>query len=113
MLRALQPGEVGVSFFPRREILPESQFKLVDRSFQIGDSCKRTINDARSGVVLRTEVKSRLKHAITGEPLLDWMNSNDIQPAIDVEMGDYVVCDDWVGQVSLQISTFNPEIDSN
>lgn len=102
LLRNLEPGEVGVSFFPsgHREILLESQFQLVDRAFQGGDIVKRNINDVRSGIVLRTQVKARLEHAISGEPLAGWTDATEVIPAMDVEMGDYVIHADWVGQAS-------------
>lgn len=78
----------------------ESQFQLVDRAFQGGDIVKRNINDVRSGIVLRTQVKARLEHAISGEPLAAWTDATEVIPAMDVEMGDYVIHADWVGQAS-------------
>lgn len=115
----LLQGEVGVSYFPRplREILPESQLTLVDRMYQPGDLLKRSIDDVVSGVVTRyvvlyvivlrrtqasinsIGVKGRLEHAISGELIPQWKNASDAEAAIDVDMGDYVVYDDWIGQV--------------
>ena len=61
LLRPLEYGEVGVSFYPtnggpdhhHREILPEAKLTLVDRMYQPGDFLKRSIDDVRSGVVTR------------------------------------------------------------
>ena len=80
-MRPLEKGEVGVSFFPNgvREILPEPEFTLVDRMFQPGDLCKRRIDDVRSGVITSVDVKGRLEHAISGEPVPDWKSMNDIE----------------------------------
>ena len=55
-------------------------------------------------LLLRVEVKGRLEHAISEEPLPDWKTTNDLLTAIDVDMGDYVVYDDWVGQVSVCVT---------
>jgi len=104
LMRPLQRGEVGVSFFPNslREILPESQFTLVDRMFQPGDLCKRSIDDMWSGVVTSVDVKGQLEHAISGEPVPGWKNLNDIESPADVDVGDYVACNHWIGQVSYE-----------
>ncbi|KAI9513052.1 hypothetical protein F5148DRAFT_463736 [Russula earlei] len=101
LMRPLEKGEVGVSFFPNgiREILPESEFTLVDRMFQPGDLCKRSIDDVRSGVITSVDVKGRLEHAISGEPVPDWKSMNDIETPADVDIGDYVAYDNWIGQV--------------
>ncbi|KZT72795.1 hypothetical protein DAEQUDRAFT_722414 [Daedalea quercina L-15889] len=101
LMRPLKPGEVGVSYFPRptREILPEAQLELVDRNYQPGDLLKRSVDDVVSGVVTGIEVKGRLEHAISDEPLHEWKTTSEVQTAIDVDMGDYVVYDDWIGQV--------------
>ena len=125
-MRALKHGEVGVSFFstttdlPQREILPESRLILLDRMYQPGDLLKRSIDDVRSGVVTRfvklsiqadyttrsfielysIDVQGRLEHAISYEPISEWKSMDDVECYIDVDMGDYVVYDDWVGQVS-------------
>ena len=108
-MRPLEKGEVGVSFFPNgiREILPESEFTLVDRMFQPGDLCKRSIDDVRSGVILSVDVKGRLEHAISGEPVPDWKSMNDIEIPADVDIGDYVAYDNWIGQVRLHLR-YNP-----
>jgi ubiquitin-conjugating enzyme E2 O len=102
-MRPLKRGEVGISFFPsgHREILPESDFILVDRSFQPGDVCKRSIDDVRSGVVTAVQVKGVLEHAINGSPVEGWKGTEDLEMRQEAEVGDYVAYDDWIGQVHM------------
>jgi len=102
LMRPLNQGEVGVSFFPTgiREILPESDFTLVDRSFQPGDYCKRSVDDVRSGVVTSIDVMASLAHAISNVPVQSWVNIKDLEHDVDVDVGQYVLYDDWVGQVT-------------
>lgn len=106
LMRPLKRGEVGVSFFSggARDILPESMFTLVDRMFQPGDLCKKSINDVQSGVVTSVDVRARLDHAISGEHVPGWKTMDDIESPADVDIGDYVTYDHWIGQVSLEIS---------
>lgn len=102
LMRPLQHGEVGVSFISdggEREILPESDLKLVDRSFQPGDYCKRSVEDVCSGVVVAVKVKGRLEHAISGEQVEGWWTVDDVEDKPDAEIGDYVIFEDWIGQV--------------
>ncbi|KAG6896411.1 hypothetical protein C0992_008413 [Termitomyces sp. T32_za158] len=102
MMRPLRPGEVGVSFLAdggEREILSESELSLIDRSIQPGDFCKRSIDDVRSGVVTNVHVKGRIQHVISGELLEEWKTLDDLETRLDAEIGDYVVYDDWIGQV--------------
>ncbi|KAI0036624.1 hypothetical protein K488DRAFT_67467 [Vararia minispora EC-137] len=101
LMRPLERGEVGVSFLPSgtREILPESELELVDRVFQPGDLCKRSIDDVRSGVVTCVDVQGRLEHAISGQPVAGWKTTADIYSTLECELGDYVAYDDWIGQL--------------
>ncbi|EJD03783.1 uncharacterized protein FOMMEDRAFT_139931 [Fomitiporia mediterranea MF3/22] len=101
LLRPLNRGEVGVSFYPNntREILPESCFKLIDRPMQAGDVCKRRYEDVQSAVVTRAEVKFKLSHAISGAKLEDWKTVDDVKDFDDIAVGDFVVYDDWIGQI--------------
>ncbi|KAG6862445.1 hypothetical protein C0995_011885 [Termitomyces sp. Mi166 len=102
MMRPLRPGEVGVSFLAdggEREILPESELRLIDRSIQPGDFCKRSIDDVQSGVVTNVHVKGRIEHVISGETVEGWTTLDDLETRLDAEIGDYVVHDDWIGQV--------------
>jgi ubiquitin-conjugating enzyme E2 O len=106
MMRPLKRGEVGVSFFPtgHREILLEGDFILVDRPFQPGDLCKRSLDDVRSGVVTAMEVKAILEHAISGSPVEGWIAMEDVEKRQEAEIGDYVAYDDWIGQVHVHES---------
>lgn len=107
-MRPLVQGEVGVSFVSeggKREIVRETELRLIDRSFISGDFCKRSVDDAQSGVVRKAIVRTRIEHVISGEPVDGWYTSSDFQPTIHPEMGSYVVYNDWVGQVS--ISSFS------
>jgi ubiquitin-conjugating enzyme E2 O len=102
MMRQLQPGEVGVSFLGdggEREILPESDLRLIDRTVPPGDFCKRSIDDVRSGVVINARVKGRIEHVISGERIAGWRTLDELESRTDAEIGDYVVYDDWIGQV--------------
>jgi ubiquitin-conjugating enzyme E2 O len=92
---------VGVSWFETgtREILFESKLTLVDRLFQPGDFVKRSIDDVRSGVVTSIDVKGKLVHSISQEPVEGWKGLSDLGGETEVFMGDYVACDDWIGQV--------------
>lgn len=102
LLRSLNRGEVGISFFAdnRREIRQESDFNLVDRFFQPGDVCKRSVHDVQSGVVAHVNVEFQLAHVISGKPIEEWKTIRDVKSFADIAVGDYVACDDWIGQVS-------------
>ena len=110
-MRQLLPGEVGVSFLGdggEREILPESDLRLIDRTIPPGDFCKRNIDDVRSGVVLNARVKGRVEHVISDEPIDGWRSLDDLESRADAEIGDYVVYDDWMGQVCGLLPAINP-----
>ncbi|KAF8990781.1 hypothetical protein BDZ89DRAFT_1086942 [Hymenopellis radicata] len=100
--RPLKRGEVGVTFLndnSSREIQSESDFTLVDRTLQPGDFCKRSIDDVRSGVIVDVKVRGRLEHAITKVAMEGWWDSSQVAPAMEAETRDYVLYDDWVGQL--------------
>jgi ubiquitin-conjugating enzyme E2 O len=74
----------------------------VDRGyFARGDFCKRSRDDAQSGVVLNARVEVKIQHAITTETIDRWFDKDEFRPNQPLLPGDYVVCDNWVGQVSL------------
>jgi len=100
-MRNLNPGEVGVAYYPmgRREICPEDEFELLDRTFRPGSVCKRFQEDSMSGIVLSTDVHVRVQHAITHELLDRWVALNETNPGHELEIGDHIIYDDWVGQV--------------
>lgn len=82
-----------------REILPESDLRLLDRALQPGDLCKRSLDDIRAGVVTNIRVKARIAHAISAEKVDGWWAMDDLEDKADAEVGDYVTFDDWIGQV--------------
>ncbi|KAJ7071180.1 hypothetical protein C8F01DRAFT_1109445 [Mycena amicta] len=111
LMRPLLHGEVGVSFYRERatdstlsnrefdrQILPESQLQLVDRSFHPGDFCKRAVEDTHSGVVLNARVQGRCAHVITGERIEGWVTLEQLSDRDYAEVGDLVILDDWIGQ---------------
>lgn len=100
-MRNLNPGEVGVAYYPmgRREICPEDEFELLDRTFRPGSVCKRFQDDSMSGIVLSTDVRIRVQHAITHQRLDRWVPLNETNPGHELEIGDHIIHDDWVGQV--------------
>lgn len=103
-MRPLAYGEVGVTFISHgslRQILPESDLRLVDRTLQPGDYCKRSVDDVRSGVVTNATVKGRLVHAISAAPVEGWRTVDDLEDKKDADIGDYIVYGDWIGQVCL------------
>ncbi|KAI0751129.1 hypothetical protein C8Q80DRAFT_1155693 [Daedaleopsis nitida] len=101
LMRPLVQGEVGISYYPggAREIISGDELDLVDRMYQPGDLLKRSVDDVRSGIVTSVKVKGRLDHAISGESIPGWKTMDEIESAVDVDMGDYVVSNDWIGQV--------------
>ena len=104
-MRNLNPGEVGVAYYPmgRREICPEDEFELLDRTFRPGSVCKHFQDGSMSGIVLSTDVHVhvRVQHAITHELLDRWVHLDETNPGHELEIGDHIVYDDWVGQVCL------------
>ncbi|KAJ7225675.1 hypothetical protein GGX14DRAFT_421669 [Mycena pura] len=111
LMRTLHQGEVGVSFYrdqdsatsSRREfvrqILPESELVLVDRTFHPGDFCKRSVDDVQSGVVLHSRVDGRCEHVISGERVEGWTALAELSDRTYAEVGDLVTADGWIGQV--------------
>ena len=102
-MRNLKPGEVGVAYYPmgRREICSEDDFELLDRTFRPSSVCKRFQEDSMSGIVLNTDVHVRVQHAITHELIDRWVSLNETNPGHELEIGDHIIYDDWVGQVRL------------
>lgn len=101
LMRNLKPGEVGVAYYPlgKREICPEDDFELLDRTFRPGSVCKRLQEDTMSGIVLKTHVNVRVQHAITHQLLDRWVPLNETNPGHELEIGDHVINNDWVGQI--------------
>lgn len=82
-----------------REIIPEADLRLIDRTMQPGDICKRSIDDVRSAVITKVRVEARVEHAVSGEPVDGWWTSEHLEHSGDPDVGEYVVMDDWIGQV--------------
>ncbi|KAF4623252.1 hypothetical protein D9613_002127 [Agrocybe pediades] len=102
LMRPLKYGEVGVAWVSHggeREILPASDLRLVDRVLRPSDYCKKSFDDARAGVVASVKVKAKVAHAISGAPVEGWFTVEDFRERADADVGDYVIYDDWLGQV--------------
>ncbi|KAG8834341.1 hypothetical protein FRC17_009109 [Serendipita sp. 399] len=103
LMRPLAKGEVGVQdqFTGVRRIVSDITLKLVDRSlFVRGDICKRTQSeDSQSGVVLNIHVQVQVRHAITNLSVDNWFEKEEFRSHQPLLLGDYVLCDDWIGQV--------------
>ncbi|KAG9019315.1 hypothetical protein FRB90_004028 [Tulasnella sp. 427] len=99
--RALIPGEIGVSYMVsgQHEIAPESDYYLIDRSLQPGDLVKRNVHDVQSGVVLETNVEVKLEHAVSQVQYGGWVAASELENTTEVYVGDYIIHNDWVGQV--------------
>ncbi|CAK5280472.1 unnamed protein product [Mycena citricolor] len=125
LMRPLSQGEVGVSFFRDadsshrhefdRQILPEAELVLVDRTFHPGDFCKRTVDGLVSGVITESTVEGRCEHVVTGERVGGWTKLEELADRTYAEVGDLVVVDDWIGQVielydEVLVETSNKEI---
>ncbi|KAG8850223.1 hypothetical protein FRC20_002096 [Serendipita sp. 405] len=103
MMRPLAKGEVGVQdqFTGLRRIVSDSTLRLVDRSlFVRGDICKKTRSeDAQSGAVLNVHVQIQVRHAITNMSVDAWFEREEFRPHQSLLLGDYVLCENWIGQV--------------
>ncbi|KIY45766.1 hypothetical protein FISHEDRAFT_66815 [Fistulina hepatica ATCC 64428] len=104
----LKRGEISVSFpsaidIGAPEVATEDGLTLVDRFFQSGDIVKLAFADnPMSGVVIDVDVNGRLEHCISREQAGWHMRKDLALPRVQV--GDYVLHDDWVGQV---VETFD------
>ncbi|KAI4523174.1 hypothetical protein K525DRAFT_222350 [Schizophyllum commune Loenen D] len=100
ILRPLKRGEVGVTWLStgEHEILPETDFVLSDRLFQLGEFCKASINDVPSAVVTNVNMRIRVAHAVSGEELPGWHTLDEFAPR-PADVGEYLVYNDWVGQI--------------
>jgi len=102
MLRPLKQGEVNNTYISHgagREIVEEADVVLADRGMQIGDYCKRSIEDFRFGVVTNVKVKARVAHVINGEAVEGWKATEDLLEKQGGKVDDYVVYYEWIGQV--------------
>lgn len=44
-------------------------------------------------------MKGRLEHAVSSLSLPGWKSMEEIESAVEIDMGEYVIYNDWVGQV--------------
>lgn len=102
-MKPLKKGEMGVSFFPNhhREIVSESDYFLVDRLFEPGNACKRSIDSIQSGIITSANTRFLVQHAISGVQVDAWLEISDIQPSSDIGVGDFVTYGDWIGEVRM------------
>jgi ubiquitin-conjugating enzyme E2 O len=68
--------------------------------FGSGDLCKRNVDDIPSGIIASVDCKVMLSHAINDTPVQGWRSLDELEDPKDVELGDFVVHGDWIGQVS-------------
>lgn len=54
----------------------------------------------QSGIVTKVDVKFKVGHVISGQVIDEWKTLHDVKVLDDVTVGDYVVYNDWIGQVS-------------
>ncbi|UZJ51118.1 hypothetical protein CBS101457_000438 [Exobasidium rhododendri] len=79
-----------------------SELKLLDRSFQIGDICRRVRRgaiDLMTGVVVDLEMKVALQTVVTQARRDGLMSSRHIRPTAGIRVGDNVIHNHWVGVV--------------
>lgn len=51
-------------------------------------------------------MQAKVEHAITHVLLDEWIESEELEPANDIFIGDFVVLDDWIGQVCFACLVF-------
>ncbi|KAK9362792.1 hypothetical protein V1504DRAFT_447496 [Lipomyces starkeyi] len=72
-----------------RRIIPDSALRLVDRSFSVGDVCKRSSQDAQSGTVIDVSMTVSLQHTLTNNVIHD-VAGDEIQLYLFPEQGQFV-----------------------
>lgn len=103
----LQPGDLALSVllakdsikFGTKRVINQSAVELEDRTISIGDAVKRNWSDSESGRVMGMEVMCRLSHVLTGEPVDGWVPNSALIGGMEVEVGDRVAYDDWIGVI--------------
>lgn len=101
--RSLKQGEVVVSFLGKdypQGLCWESMCTVLDRVLEPGNVCKRNIEDPESAIVDRVSTEFRPCHNISEHTILQWYTKNDVEYSLYLNLGDYVIYDDWTGQVS-------------
>ncbi|KAK9429229.1 hypothetical protein V1505DRAFT_374827 [Lipomyces doorenjongii] len=72
-----------------RRVIPDSALRLVDRSFSVGDVCKRSSQDAQSGTVIDVSMTVSLQHTLTNNVIHD-VPGDEIQLYLFPEQGQFV-----------------------
>ncbi|KAF8323122.1 hypothetical protein DL93DRAFT_2147193 [Clavulina sp. PMI_390] len=104
--RPLVAGEVVLVNLEKttRTIAQENACSLIERYFHIGDTVKRfplRSEDVMSGVVTDRKSELLLRHIISEEPLPgnEWVPESDLEMANDINVGDFVIHGNWLGNV--------------
>ncbi|KAK9247562.1 hypothetical protein V1506DRAFT_531522 [Lipomyces tetrasporus] len=72
-----------------RRVIPDSALRLVDRSFSVGDVCKRSSLDAQSGTVVDVSMTVSLQHTLTNK-VIHGVPGNEVQLYLFPEQGQFV-----------------------
>ncbi|KAK9370096.1 hypothetical protein V1509DRAFT_618515 [Lipomyces kononenkoae] len=72
-----------------RRVIPDSALRLVDRSFSVGDVCKRSSQDAQSGTVIDVSMTVSLQHTLTN-CVIHNVPGDEIQLYLFPEQGQFV-----------------------
>ncbi|KAK9389824.1 hypothetical protein V1515DRAFT_591959 [Lipomyces mesembrius] len=72
-----------------RRVIPDSALRLVDRSFSVGDVCKRSSQDAQSGTVIDVSMTVSLQHTLTNK-VIHGVPGDEIQLYLFPEQGQFV-----------------------
>lgn len=99
--RDLKEGEYGVLWYPsgEREIVSSNDLILIDRVFSIGSTCKSSLSDACSGVVVGTKNTLKLQHLFSREEIEQPVPAEDVVKGNYLNHGDLVIADDWIGEI--------------
>ncbi|KAJ1029946.1 hypothetical protein NDA16_000859 [Ustilago loliicola] len=99
--RDLKEGEYGVLWYPsgKREIVSSNDLELIDRVFSVGSTCKRSLADACSGVVVGTKNTLKLQRLFSREEIQQPVPAEDIVKGNYLNRGDLVIADDWIGEI--------------
>jgi hypothetical protein len=79
-----------------------SDLKLVDRSFQVGDICKKVEHDTASlmsGIVVGIDMNLTVEAVATKETIDEPVSSITARPIACLRVGDHVVHGNWLGVV--------------
>lgn len=99
--RDLKEGEYGVLWYPsgERQIVASNDLELIDRVFSIGSTCKRSLADALSGMVVGAKNTLKLQHLFSREEIGLPVPADDVVKGNYLNHGDLVIADDWIGEI--------------